>query len=311
MVLLITGATGGLGRGIIDTLIMLGVPKTSYACSTSSLSRLPEDLKAKGISFREADFDQPSSLDAAFKDVTKLLIVSTNAHDPAHRKLQHRNAVDAAKRAGSIARIYYTSLAYGGFGDSSKVGVMGTHLDTEAYIRASGLEYTIIREGIYVDGFPFHLNLLEDTSKVVVPADGAAAWSSRDELAEGTAKLVVSEALAERLKNKTVLLTGPEALTMKETTEVVAQALGREIEFEIVSDEEYAESFVQTGRPRWLASFWSTVLYGLEKGDGELVDPFLEEALGRKPTAGSEWIKKTLTENPNYTWHQQDSFKKA
>jgi uncharacterized protein YbjT (DUF2867 family) len=310
MVLLITGATGGLGRGIIETLNKLGVPSTSYAGSTRFLSALPEDLKAKGIPFREVDFDRPSTLDPAFKDVTKLLIVSTNTFDPVKRKQQHRNAVDAAKRAG-IARIYYTSLAFGGFGDSSKAGVMEAHLDTEEYLRASGVDYTIIREGLYVDAFPFFLNMFEDTRKVKLPADGAVAWSSREELAEGTAKLLVSEALAERLRNKTVVLTGPEAMTMKRTTEIVAQARGREIEFEIVSDQEYAESFVQTGKPKWLAAVWGTAYYGLEKGECELVDPLLEEVLGRKPTAGSEWIKKTLTENPSYSWHQQGSSKAA
>jgi len=102
----------------------------------------------QGITFREANFNSPTTLDTAFRDVTKLLIISTDTLDVALRTQQQRYAIDAAKRQG-VERIYYTSLAFGGFSDDSKVGLMAAHLATEAYLKAFVPPRTM-REDVYL-----------------------------------------------------------------------------------------------------------------------------------------------------------------
>ncbi|KAF8249900.1 NAD(P)-binding protein [Wilcoxina mikolae CBS 423.85] len=316
MVLLITGATGGLGRGILKNLESLGVPKDSYAGSTSSLARLPQDLKDSGISYREANFNSPTTLDTAFQGVTKLLIVSTDTLDVALRTQQQQNAIDAAKRQG-VERIYYTSLAFGGFSDDSKMGLMAAHLATEAYLKTrecgfnegvsgrSGVDYTIIREGVYTDAFPFFLNWFPTTTKVALPNDGEIAWTSRDELAEGTAKVL----LEDRFRNETLLLTAQEKLNLRDTAAAVSNALGKEVSFEVVPKEEYVKALVRDGKPEWVAVIWAETYDGMAKGEGATVDPLLEELLGRKPIGAKEWIRKTLEKDPAYIWHQQVEMK--
>ncbi|KAA8910542.1 hypothetical protein FN846DRAFT_904957 [Sphaerosporella brunnea] len=153
------------------------------------------------------------------------------------------------------------------------MGVMVAHLATEQYIKASGLQYTLIREGVYTDVFPFFLNWFPHTKKIMLTNDGPIAWTSRDELGEQTAKLLADEG---------------------KVTKVMAQALGKNIEFEIVPFEEYAQALINGGKPEWLASVRGSTCDGVAKGEEETTEPLLEELLGRKPIGATEWLQKTL-----------------
>lgn len=174
-------------------------------------------------------------------------------------------------------------------------------------IPRSVLQYTIIREGVYVDAFPFFLNWWPQTEVVKLPNDGRIAWTSREELGEATAKLMAEDEYFDRFRNRKVLLAAQEALDCRGVTKVISEATGKEVGFEIVALDEYTKEFAKNGRPEWLARVWATTYDGLAKGEGELVDGLMEEVLGRKPITASEWIKKTLRENPEYIWHQQGS----
>ena len=103
----------------------------------------------------------------------------------------HKNAIDAAKRAG-IKHVYYTSLAFAG---DSVAAVMQAHIDTERYLRESGLTYTILREGIYSESYPLYFGFWDPKAgedDVVIPhSDGGIAWVCREDLGEGTAKIMV------------------------------------------------------------------------------------------------------------------------
>jgi len=171
----------------------------------------------------------------------------------------------------------------------------------------SGLEYTIIREGIYVNAFPFFLNWYPQTQVVKLPNDGRIAWTSREELGEATAKLMVEEKYFDRFRNQKVLFTAQEPLDCRGVAKTISEATGKELTFEIVTLDEYAKEFAKVGKPEQLARAWATTYDGLAKGEGELVDGLMEEVLGRRPISASEWIKKTVGENPEYIWHQQGS----
>jgi len=125
------------------------ISRTPYYTSPSfTRTHTSNQQQPQGITFREANFNSPTTLDTAFRDVTKLLIVSTDTLDVALRTQQQRYAIDAAKRQG-VERIYYTSLAFGGFSDDSKVGLMAAHLATEAYLKAFVPPRTM-REDVYL-----------------------------------------------------------------------------------------------------------------------------------------------------------------
>ena len=140
---------------------------------------------------RRGNYSDPASLDTAFAGADKLLIVSYPSIAHAERVANHKNAIDAASRA-VIKHIYYTSLA---FASDSKAAVMQAHLDTEKYLKESGLTYTILREGIYSESYPLYFGFWspgEGNDEVLVPySDGGIAWVSREDLGEGTAKIMV------------------------------------------------------------------------------------------------------------------------
>lgn len=129
---LVTGATGGMGSGVLSYFVE-NLPASSYAASSSKASSASQ-FTTKGISFRHADYNDPSSLGDAFSGVENLLFVSSNTFDNELRTRQHSNVVEAARRAG-VHHVWYTSLAYGGFGDDSKMAVQQAHLATEKMLK--------------------------------------------------------------------------------------------------------------------------------------------------------------------------------
>lgn len=151
-----------------------------------------DEVRSSGVEIRKGDFGDPSSLETAFSGADKLLIVSYPSIAHEIRVKNHVAAIDAAKRVG-IKHIYYTSLAFAG---DSVAAVMQAHIDTEIYLKESGLTYTIIREGIYSESWPLYFGFFdpnEGKDEVLIPySDGRIAWVCRDDLGEGTAKIIAA-----------------------------------------------------------------------------------------------------------------------
>lgn len=95
---LITGATGCIGSRVLAYFVA-NIPSSEYA-ATSSREVSRQHFEKNGVSFRLANYDEPETLDLAFKDVENLFFVSTDVFDTSRRIVQHRNAIEAAKRAG-------------------------------------------------------------------------------------------------------------------------------------------------------------------------------------------------------------------
>ncbi|MCJ1431028.1 hypothetical protein MMC27_000378 [Xylographa pallens] len=304
MQILITGATGGLGGSVLAHLHPLLSPTSTLIASSSHLSAGPS-FAARGIHFRHADYSDPATLRAAFRSIDKLLFVSSNTFDDALRTIQHRNVIEAAKAAG-VGHVYYTSLAFGGFTDTSQISVMAAHLATEAMLRASGLRFTSVREAVYAEAFPLFLDWYPGTEVVQLPGDGPIAFASRAELGEGTAMLILSGMLDDQ---EVVLLSGPRALTLSEVAKIVTEETGRPLGIEIVEGgEEYVRRKVEgdVGRKSELFFWWRLSWYeGIEKGDAGTVSGTLREVLGREPSDAGEVIRGLLRESKGeYVWHQ-------
>ena len=170
--IVVTGATGELGRAVVETLLRY-VPAAQVALSV----RKPEDAQAfaaRGVAVRRGDFDEPESLARSFVGADRLLIVSASGIDHESRAVRHRNAINAAMRAG-VGHVYYTSLLPG---QDSVAYVMKAHLDTEAYLMASGLPFTILKNGVYAESWPLYLGDVTGDEEVI-PADGPVSWVSR------------------------------------------------------------------------------------------------------------------------------------
>ena len=147
-----------------------------------------------GVEVRHGDYTKPETLDKAYAGADKLLILSCPTIDRDKAVHSHKAAIDAAKRVG-INHIYYTSLV---LPSDTEAYIMKAHLATEAYLRESGVTYTIIGEGIYSESFPLYIGHWEhwDPAKgdeIRIPhGAGSIAFVCREDLGEGTAKLMVA-----------------------------------------------------------------------------------------------------------------------
>jgi uncharacterized protein YbjT (DUF2867 family) len=132
--ILLTGTTGGLGTAILHHLLHTHRldPQSIIATSRSSSAR--SKYESQGVQFRELDFARPETLGTALDGVGLLLFVSSSERDTPKRNEEHGNVIDAAVKAG-VKEVWYVSLAFGGYGDESKVGFMQAHLWTEERLR--------------------------------------------------------------------------------------------------------------------------------------------------------------------------------
>jgi uncharacterized protein YbjT (DUF2867 family) len=293
----VTGATGGLGSRVLHHLLhTLHAPPANIIVSTANTksTSLPQD-----VTVRRGDYLSPPSLEAAYAGAEKLLLVSYPSIAHEIRVKAHTNAINAAVTAG-IKHVYYTSLA---FSSDSEAAVMQAHLDTEAYLKktcqSSGMKYTIIREGIYAESYPLYLGYLDlkataansGDTRVVLPCGSTrgVAWVAKDELGEGTAKIMVDS--TGRFDNRTVVLTGTSPISISNVARAVSDTWGWKdgpLRVEEVGQKDFIEYQVRrkTGdnddpATRDMVTRWSTTYPAIEKGELDLVDPLLQELLGR------------------------------
>lgn len=213
-----------------------------------------------------------------------------------------------------MKHIFYSSLAFAGDGDlDTKAQVMLAHLATEKYLaqlhdQHPQFTYTVIRQGLYSESFPLYtafFDLKAPSNEICIPHDGSApglAWAKQDELGEATAKLIAQHAkdpAAFPYLNKTVLLSGPRALSLNETADVFSRVLNMPIKVRQVHVNEYVKQpQVQTGLTYgggdW-APLWATAFDGIRDGECAAVTPNLAQMLGREPEQFETTIRNMLS----------------
>jgi NAD(P)H dehydrogenase (quinone) len=236
--LLVTGANGKLGRLVIERLVAAGVPNVVAG------SREPHKLPAhKGVLHRRADFDDPASLDAAFRGVDRVLVISSDRIDvPGLRIRQHRAAVDAAKRAG-VKHLLYTSMLNP---SGSFIPFAPDHLETENAIEASEMGFSILRVSWYAE------NLLASLPGIL--ASGKWFTSAKDGRINHIPRLDVARAAAGALASRNGVrerfdITGPAPLRIAEIAAIASGIAGKPIEVVQVSDGQLAAGTRAAGVP--------------------------------------------------------------
>ncbi|CAI7611099.1 unnamed protein product [Penicillium glandicola] len=294
---LITGATGGLGAGVLSYLAA-NVPASEYAAA-SSKEENRKQFEDRGIAFRVASYDDPQTLETAFEDVENLFFVSTSTFDVEKRRKQHQNFVDAAKNTN----VWYTSLAFGGYGSESKADVQQAHLMTEEMLRQAGINFTSIREGLYVDAFPVFMGWYPSTSTIYLPSDGPIAFTLRSELGEANARLMIRGGYEREI----VLLTAQQTITFSEIVDLINETTGRHVQLELVSPEEFVRLKTASDEGGKAEGFFQALLSwyeGISKGETGTIDPLMADLLERQPVTPHEALRAFLTENRDYEWHQ-------
>ncbi len=235
--IVITGATGQLGRLIVEQLVRR-VPAGQMGASVRDLGKAA-GLQALGIRVRQGDFNDPASLRHSFEGAEQVLIVSSNARAQGGDPLaQHRSAIDAARAVGA-RRIAYTS--HMAASATSAFPPMLDHAATEDMLRQSGLAWTALRHGFYAaSGIALMGNALK-TSVLEAPADGKVSWTAHADLAEAAAVILAHEG---QYDGPTPPLTGAEALDLADLAAI-------------------ASALLQHPVPRWILRLASTLPAGM------------------------------------------------
>lgn len=284
--LLVTGASGQLGRKVLDILLEKG------AKDVVAVTRNPEKLSSyakKGIDVQQGDFDDEASLDKAFTGTEILLLISTDALDrPGHRAEQHLRAIASAVKAG-VKHIVYTSFSSP---DDSPVAIAGDHQITEKAIRESGLAYTILRNNMYMDMLPQSLGQAVASGTLYSAAgDGATAYITRDDCAYAAAGALLN---ADN-KSATLDVTGPDALTQQQLAEIVSKITGKPVSYVPLTEEQAVEGMVKAGLPEGMAKVWVTFDLAVAAGKHEMVTNAVKDLSGKEPESVESFLKSRMS----------------
>lgn len=275
----VTGATGQLGRKVVDALLQR-VPAAALIAGVRDPAK-GADLAARGIELRVADYDQPATLAAAFAGVDRLLLISGNA--VGQRTRQHTAVIDAAKAAG-VKLIAYTSVLRA---DISQLGLAVEHKATEAALVASGVPHVLLRNGWYLENFGGRAtNALAAGELLTCAGDGRFAAATRDDFAAATAVVLAS---ADGYVGRKLELAGSGSFSIPELAALVSRLSGRTIPCRNLSPADYEAVLVKNGLPDFVAKILTNS--DASAGAGWLFDDSrtLESLIGR-PTTGLEAI---------------------
>lgn len=274
--ILVTGASGKLGRRIVELLLEGGATRVIAG------TRHPETYTVAGVEARKVDFAEPSTLDAAFAGVDQLLIISTDVIGEVRQKLQ-LNAVAAAKKAG-IGHILYTSLTNPGPG--SAVLLAPDHHVTEEAIKATGADYTFLRNAVYMD------MLLQS----LPPALASGKWYSamgQGRIAHVTREDCAQAAAASLLagpKGKQVIeVAGGELRTVEEIAAVASDVTGKPLEVVYVDAAGLVGGMTAAGLPQPVAELLASFETATRLGQSEVKSQFAE-LTGREPTKLADFL---------------------
>ncbi|HCP78038.1 SDR family oxidoreductase [Pusillimonas sp. DMV24BSW_D] len=276
----ITGASGQLGRLIIERL-RTKVPSSDIV----ALVRTPSKATDLGVEVREADYTRPDTLDKALAGVDTLLMISGS--EVGQRVAQHRNIIDAAKKAG-IKRVVYTSLLHA---ERSTLSLAPEHVETEALLNASGLSITLLRNGWYTENYTASVGPAVANGAFIGSAgQGKIASAPRADYADA-AVVVLTTAGHE---GKTYELAGDSAYTLAELAAEISRQTGKDIPYKDLPPADYTAALTAAGLPApWpeaLASF------DVEAAKGALFDEgrALSTLIGRPTTSLKDSVAAAL-----------------
>lgn len=241
--ILVTGAAGHLGRLVIKHLIeSQNVSPADIVAGSRDTAKLA-DLAAQGVGARRVDFDDKASLEAAFSDIDRLLIVSTDELGAPGKRLAQHSAAVAAAKVGGVGRVFYTSMPQP---EDSEVTFRGDHLGTEQAIKASGLAYTIFRNGWYMENLFMSLpQALASGQWYTSAGEGRIAHIAREDIARAIAAGLAKPADG----NAIYTLTGEKAYTTEEIAAVVREVTGKPLAVVNLTDAQLSEGMAAAGVP--------------------------------------------------------------
>ncbi|WP_116101210.1 SDR family oxidoreductase [Amycolatopsis thermalba] len=282
MTIVVTGATGQLGRHVIA-----GLREKLPADQIVAAVRNPEKAADLGVQVREADYDRPETLVAAFAGATKVLLISGN--EVGRRVPQHQAAVDAAKQAG-VTHVIYTSAPRA---DDTTLVLAPEHQATEEIIRASGVPFTILRNNWYTENYgPNAQQAIASGVLIGSGGSGRVASATRADFAAGAVAVLTGEGH----EGKVYELGGDVAWTFDDLAAEISAIAGTEIRYRDLTADEHRAALIEAGLPAEAAGFVVALDQNIAEGTLAEATGELSALIGRPTTPLGEGLAAALKE---------------
>jgi NAD(P)H dehydrogenase (quinone) len=280
--ILVTGATGHLGKLTIDFLL-----KKQSSDTIAALVRDTAKAKDLTVQLRKGDyFDYPAMV-AAFKGVDTLVLVSSGSLED--RLTQHNNAINAAKESG-VKHIVYTSMM--NTSEKSKFTAGIDHLHTEASLKKSGIPYTVLRNTFYAEVVTMLAgDALTSGNWYFAGGTAKANFASRKDMAEALANVAADPSAH---KDKIYEIASGKTYSLAEVAGFISKITGKPFTYTAISQEDQAAGMKQAGVPEVVIGLIGSIAETISSGELDLVYPALEDLLKRKPLGLEEALTEIL-----------------
>lgn len=279
----LTGATGQLGRLVLDQLLAQ-VPAASVVAIVRDAAKA-SDLAARGVTVRVAAYTDPAALARAFAGVERLLLISSN--EIGQRAAQHRNVIAAAQQA-RVGLLIYTSILRA---DTSPINLAAEHLATEGAIQASGLPHIILRNGWYTENYTVSIAPAVSHGAFIGSAgNGRIAWAARADYAAAAVVVLTGRAQT----GKTYELAGDIPGTLADLAAEISRQTGKAIPYQDLPEAAYRDILLTVGLPPVFAA--GIAAWDVDASRGALLDEShtLSRLIGRPTTTLAESVRQAL-----------------
>ena len=280
--ILVTGATGKLGKTVIET-VLKKLPANQIVALVRDEAKAA-DLKEKGVDICLGNYDDKASLDKAMQGVEKVLLISGGGAKNGLE--QHFNVVDAAKKAG-VKCIAYTGRC---LKDRNTLAnqLMKRHFETEDYIKDSGLNYILFRNILYMDSIPFYVGEKVLDTGIYLPAgDGKTSFALRSDMGEAIGNVLTGNDCDNRIYD----FTGTETYSFYDVAIALTELSGKKVTYTPVEPETYKEHTTKLGMPEFVIGMIIGFTTDIKNGQEGKVSSDLKNALGRKPASLKDGLK--------------------
>lgn len=272
--IIVTGATGHLGRHVINGLLER-VPAERIVAVVRNPQKAA-DLAERGVEVRRADYNEPATLGPAFEGAEKIMFIS--ASEVGKRIAQHRNIIEAAQKAAP-ALLVYTSLL---FADSSDISLAPEHVASELMLAKSGLEHVVLRNGWYIENYTENLGAaLEHGALLGCAGDGRIAAATRADYAAAAVAVLTSPGHA----GKTYELAGDDSFSMQELAAAVSEHSGQKVVYNDIEPEAYRQTLATFGLPEPVVEMLVSADEAIKQGQLEHDGHALSKLIGRPTTS--------------------------
>ncbi|MEU0545706.1 SDR family oxidoreductase [Nocardia sp. NPDC005978] len=280
-VVAVTGASGQLGRLVVEALLKEGATPIAVVRDPAKVA----DLSERGVQVRVAGYDDPAALDSAFAGVDRVLLVSGNEFGA--RVAQHTNVIRAAERAG-VELLAYTSIPGA---PANPLILAQEHAGTEAVLAEATVPHVLLRNDWYWENYLGGLAHAVETGVLHGAAGtGRVAGAARADYAEAAAKVLSTDGHAGQ-----VYELGGDRLTYDELAAAISEAAGKTVVYQNIPQSEYAAALVAGGLPEGYAQVLADADAGIAAGVLDLDTGDLRRLLGRPATPAVEVFRAALS----------------